>query len=74
MTPNLLRTIGEALYGTSWQGGLAADLEIDARNLRRWVAGGREMPEEYRERLRVLVSERQALLEHLAQEISGSEG
>lgn len=39
MTPDLLRKIGEALYGERWQSSLAAELGVSDRTVRRWVAG-----------------------------------
>jgi hypothetical protein len=69
MSPALFCAIGEALYGTQWQGDLAIALDIDKRNIRRWAAGGREVPDQYRERILILVADRLALLQDLARQI-----
>lgn len=39
MTPHLLRTTGEALYGSQWQSAIARDLGVSDRTVRRWVKG-----------------------------------
>lgn len=44
MTPELLRTAGEALYGPRWQRDLARDLDMDDRTMRRWATGERPIP------------------------------
>ena len=44
ITPDLLRTIGEALYGPRWQTDLARDLAVSDRTVRRWVAGTDALP------------------------------
>lgn len=68
MSPALLCAIGEALYGPHWPSELAIVLDIDKRNIRRWAAGGREIPEQYRERLRALIAQRQEELAALAKQ------
>ena len=39
MTPDLLRTIGEALYGAYWIKPLADALRVNARTVQRWALG-----------------------------------
>lgn len=36
---DLLRSCGEALYGSRWQTDLAAALDVSDRQVRRWAAG-----------------------------------
>jgi hypothetical protein len=44
MTPTQFRTIGEALYGPSWQRALARDLKRDERTIRHYAAETRPVP------------------------------
>jgi len=39
MTTDLLREVGEALYGSRWQSDLARALGVTDRTVRRWAAG-----------------------------------
>jgi hypothetical protein len=39
MTPEELRKIGLALYGTDWQVHLAAALRVSTRSIRYWLSG-----------------------------------
>ena len=39
MTSDLLRRIGEALFGPRWQSELTRELGVADRTMRRWVAG-----------------------------------
>ncbi len=45
MTPDRLRSCGEALYGERWQSALATALGVTDRTVRRWVSGENEPPE-----------------------------
>lgn len=45
MTPTLLKSAGELLYGPRWQTDLADALGVSARTMRHWASGDREMPE-----------------------------
>lgn len=45
MTPDELERRGAALYGDEWQSPLARRIRVDARTVRRWKAGEREIPE-----------------------------
>ena len=38
-TPELLRAIGEALFGPRWQTDLAHHLDVNDRTVRRWLSG-----------------------------------
>lgn len=37
-TPELIRAIGEALFGTRWQTDLGDHLEVNRRTVQRWLA------------------------------------
>lgn len=39
MSPDLLRQIGEALFGDRWQTQLSRALDVSDRTVRRWLAG-----------------------------------
>lgn len=45
MTPALLATAGEALFGPEWRRPLAAALDVDVRLVQRWAAGQRGIPD-----------------------------
>ncbi|WP_049802375.1 hypothetical protein [Mesorhizobium opportunistum] len=45
MTPSELETRAKALYGDDWQSPLARRVRVDARTMRRWKAGERQIPE-----------------------------
>lgn len=62
----LLVECGEALYGPLWQSGLARDLAVTDRTMRRWVAGTSHVPDGLYLDLLRLTSERAALLDALA--------
>lgn len=44
MSKELLKRIGEVLYGEQWQAPLARDVGVGDRSLRRWAAGTDEVP------------------------------
>ena len=44
MTPEDLQARASALYGDDWQSPLARRVRVDARTVRRWKAGEREIP------------------------------
>lgn len=44
MTPELLREVGESLYGRLWQSDLARALGVNDRTMRRWASGESSMP------------------------------
>lgn len=41
----LIRAVGEALYGAHWQSPLARDLQVSDRTVRFWTAGERAVPD-----------------------------
>lgn len=44
MTPELLRQVGEALYGPEWRMALARDLGVNYHTMRRWQGGTAPIP------------------------------
>lgn len=58
MTPDLLRSTGEALYGPRWQSELARALCISDRTVRRWLAGTVPIPPGLTRDLEVLCNKR----------------
>lgn len=65
MTPALLRDVGEALYGSQWQTGLARDLGVAERTVRRWKTGKSRMPEGLWDDIGTLLNERVQIMEAL---------
>jgi hypothetical protein len=53
-----LRRVGEALYGERWQSALAKDLGVEARSVRRWMAGEHPVPNDVWPALKRLCRER----------------
>lgn len=45
MTPADLEARAVPLYGSAWQSVLARRIRVDARTVRRWKAGDREIPD-----------------------------
>lgn len=68
MTSDLLRTVGEALYGERWQVPLARALGVSDRNLRYWAVG-KPIPD-IRDRLAALLSGRQRQIAQALQALS----
>lgn len=58
MTPDLLREIGEALYGSRWQSDLARALNVADRTMRRWAAGDFPVPDGAWQEMRALLKDR----------------
>lgn len=69
MSPDLLRRIGEALYGERWQSALAAELGIADRSLRYWLAGRSPIPPTIKEELRGLLQANHGEIGELLREI-----
>lgn len=65
----VLRDVGEALYGATWQSDLARDLNVADRTLRRWIAGSASPPQGVAPELLRLCMERAQLLDALAERI-----
>lgn len=45
MTPDLLREIGEALDGSTWQTAQARRRNVQIRTVQRWLSGERAVPD-----------------------------
>jgi hypothetical protein len=61
LTPEGLRLVGEALFGSwGWQTRLAEQLEVDGSTVRRWVSGAVSVPGPVKVALRLML-ERQGL-------------
>lgn len=61
-----LATYGQALYGAHWAAPLAKALNVNERNLRRWLAGTADPPPGIIDDLRALVRQKISELEALA--------
>lgn len=61
----LLRLVGEALYGERWQAPIAADLGVSDRAVRYWISATTHCPDDIGERLLAIVQRKQRGLEHL---------
>lgn len=73
MTPEMLRRVGELLYGVGkhMPEMLAIDLAVSVRTAQRWVAGQREIPDLEGE-LAALVHERARELAWLAEQLGNA--
>jgi hypothetical protein len=69
VTPELLRQVGEALYGDGWQAQLSREADIAERTIRRWLSGAMVIPAGVVESLYAVVVERRDAYEGLAREI-----
>lgn len=59
---NLLRLVGEALYGERWQSPLASDLGVSDRAVRYWISAVNPCPDDIGTRLlSVVVQKREAM-------------
>ena len=66
MSPaEILKLVGEALYGPRWQSDLAGDLDVNECTMRRWAAGDDLPRADVLKDLRQLVLARQAELERV---------
>lgn len=66
--PEMLSTIGRALYGQQWQSDMARDLGVNNRTVRRWVAG-ESQPDGIMADLLALVERRGAQLDQAAKRL-----
>jgi DNA-binding transcriptional regulator YdaS (Cro superfamily) len=69
MTPTLLRTAGEALYGSLWQSEMARALGVADRTVRRWAAGQFQIPAGVWPQVRELLAERGAVLARIRRQL-----
>lgn len=72
MSAELLRKVGEALYGPRWQSELARDLEMSDRHVRRLAAGSAELTAGMRIDLMRLCAERAAELDDLVERLKSA--
>ena len=70
MPAELLRQIGEALYGERWQSALAADLRIADRTVRYWLAGRSPVPAAVTDELSRMIAARGRELQRVAEELA----
>lgn len=56
--PDLLKLVGEILYGERWQTPLARDLGVTDRTVRNWCAEKHDCPHDLAERLLPILLER----------------
>lgn len=68
---DLLRRVGEALYGPRWQTDLAQALAVNDRTVRRWVSGD-DPPQGVYDDLARIMSDRAGLLNALVAECARS--
>lgn len=61
---DLLRLVGEALYGLQWQTPLSRDLSVTDRTVRNWASGS-VRPNDLPDRLLLLLRHRAGHLEEL---------
>lgn len=73
-TPQTLRTIGRALYGSCWLGDLADALGVAVRSVERWQSGKMTIPDGIWPELEALCRQRGRALETLANDLSTAEG
>lgn len=61
---NLLKTVGEALYGRQWQAPLSRDLGVSDRTVRNWAADVGQ-PDDLSDRLLPILRQRGESVIHL---------
>ena len=74
MTPALLHSIGNALYGPRWQPELARDLGVSDRTVRRWSAGEHQVPDGIWWDLGIMMDDRRKVLQILLEKTSKAQG
>jgi hypothetical protein len=65
-TIDTFRTVGEALYGSTWQSELARELSVAIRSVQRWSSGTRPIPDHLWPELAQLCLKRSGTLTVLA--------
>ncbi|RZI60330.1 MAG: hypothetical protein EOP94_01690 [Zymomonas sp.] len=58
----LLRLVGEALYGERWQAPIAADLGVSDRAVRYWISAANPCPDDLGARLLAIIVGKRELL------------
>lgn len=59
---DLLRRVGEALYGERWQSPIATDLGVSDRAVRYWLSSANQCPDDLGARLLAVVARKIAAL------------
>lgn len=62
MTPETLRRVGKALYGTQYQTDLSLALNRNVRTIRAWLSGQNPIPADLRDDLRRVVHDKRSQL------------
>lgn len=66
MTTEQLKTMGQLLYGDSWQSQLARELDVNPRRISQWLAGDRPLRDwVYDEMLVLLIAKRDSINDYL---------
>lgn len=68
---DLLRLVGEALYGERWQAPIACDLGVSDRAVRYWLSAANRLPDDLGARLLSIVIRKKNSLGNLEQDVRG---
>lgn len=71
MTPERLRRLASAVYGTDWQAQLSRDAGVNPRTVRRWARGDSRIPDDIEP---LLLSMGQRRIAEIARESGASAG
>jgi hypothetical protein len=74
LSKELLKRIGEFLYGAQWQAPLARDVSVSDRSMRRWAAGTDDIPNGVWRDIGFRLESMQGDLEHLIGEVNRLKG
>jgi hypothetical protein len=74
MSSELLKRIGEFIYGDQWQAPLARDLDVGERSMRRWVAGTDPIPNGVWRELEIRLESIDGDLQYLIDEVKHASG
>ncbi|WP_209308503.1 hypothetical protein [Sphingomonas corticis] len=66
---DLLRLVGEALYGERWQAPIASDLGVSDRAVRYWLSKATPCPDDTGSRLLGIVVRKREALAHLEEQV-----
>lgn len=66
---DLLRLVGEALYGERWQAPIACDLGVSDRAVRYWLSAATRLPEDLGTRLLAIVIRKRDALGNLEDDV-----
>lgn len=68
---DLLRLVGEALYGERWQAPIACDLGVSDRAVRYWLSAANRLPDDLGARLLSIVIRKKISLGKLEDDVRG---